>query len=82
MEHRNQIRKKVKIWSQSMVALLKSTGQYASFVLQMECGHCGYKSPVETKGGSFERQRYACGTVNKTQRGKINVMTQSGFVAI
>lgn len=37
---------------------------------------------VETKEGRFERQCYACGTVNKIQRGQIKVMTQSGFVAI
>jgi hypothetical protein len=70
------------IKSQGSVASLKSMGQYASFILQMECGHCGYKSPVETKEGSFERECYACGAVNKIQRGKINVSTQSGFVAI
>jgi hypothetical protein len=68
--------------SQGSVASLKSMEQYASFVLQMECGHCGYKSPVETKEGRFERQCYACGAVNETQRGQIKVMTQAGLVEI
>jgi hypothetical protein len=68
--------------SQASVAALKSAGRYASFVLQLECGHCGYKSPVETQEGEFERQCYSCGTVNKTRRGTINVLTSSGFVEI
>jgi len=68
--------------NQSSVAVQKSAGQYAKFILEMECGHCGYKSPVETHEGTFKRQCYACGTVNNTRRGKINVMTQSGSVAI
>jgi uncharacterized membrane protein YhaH (DUF805 family) len=68
--------------NQNNVAFLKSTGQYASLVLQMECGHCGYKSPVETKEGGFERQCYACGTVNKTRRGQIQVYTQRGAIII
>jgi uncharacterized membrane protein YhaH (DUF805 family) len=70
------------VQNQSSVALLKSVGQYASFILQMECGHCGYSSPVETIEGDFERQCYACGTVNKTQRGQIQVYTPQGIVAI
>ncbi|MDR1747031.1 MAG: DUF805 domain-containing protein [Tannerella sp.] len=68
--------------SQSSVAILKSQGQYASFMLEMECGHCGYKSPVETKEGDFERQCYSCGTVNRTRRGKITVMTPFGMAEI
>jgi len=68
--------------SQSSVAILKSQGQYASFMLEMECGHCGYKSPVETKEGDFERQCYSCGTVNRTRRGKITVMTPFGIAEI
>ena len=68
--------------SQGTVALLKSSGQYAAFVLQMECGQCGYKSPVETTEGEFERQCYACGAVNKNQRATISVMTRSGMVKI
>jgi uncharacterized membrane protein YhaH (DUF805 family) len=68
--------------NQNGVALLKSTGQYASFVLQIECGHCGYKSPVETTGGVFERQCYACGTVNETRRAQIRVHTSQGAITI
>jgi uncharacterized membrane protein YhaH (DUF805 family) len=68
--------------NQSSVAMLKSTGQYANFVLQMECGHCGYKSPVETVEGQFDRQCYSCGTINHTTRGKIIVGTQRGLVEI
>ncbi|MDR0594548.1 MAG: hypothetical protein LBG60_15130 [Bifidobacteriaceae bacterium] len=68
--------------SQYSVATLKSIGDYAAFVLQMECGRCGYQSPVETERGTFQRQCYACGTVNTVQRGRIQVITQSGPVDI
>jgi hypothetical protein len=68
--------------NQLSAATLKSRGQYASLVLLMECGRCAYKSPVETAKGEFERQCYACGAVNRTRRGAINVMTSSGFVEI
>ncbi|MDR2567093.1 MAG: hypothetical protein LBC97_13760 [Bifidobacteriaceae bacterium] len=64
------------------VAMLKSAGEYATLVLLMECGQCGYKSPVETTEGSFDRQCYACGTVNHTKRGNIQVMTPRGPVQI
>jgi hypothetical protein len=68
--------------SQTTVAQLKSAGQYAAFVLLLECGNCGYKSPVETKAGDFERQCYACGVTNKSQRGTINVFLGSKMVQI
>jgi hypothetical protein len=68
--------------SQASVAALKAAGQYASFVLQLECGDCLYKSPVETEEGFFKRQCYACGAPNEVQRGQILVMTHSGQVAI
>lgn len=68
--------------SQTSVAQLKSAGEYATFVLLMECGHCGYKSPVETKAGDFKRQCYACGAINKSQRGTINVFVGSNMVQI
>ena len=67
---------------QTSVAQLKSAGQYAVFVLLLECGHCGYKSPVETKAGDIERQCYACGAMNKSHRGTINVLFGSKMVQI
>ena len=68
--------------SQTAVAHLKSAGEYAAFVLLLECGHCGYKSPVETEAGDFARQCYACGAKNKSQRGAINVFVGSEMVQI
>jgi hypothetical protein len=68
--------------SMMSVATLKSVGQYARFVLQMECGRCGYRSPVETEEGHFDRQCYMCGTVNHTTRGKLLVTTQQGVLEI
>jgi hypothetical protein len=68
--------------SHTSVAQLKLAGQYAAVVLLLECGHCGYKSPVETKAGDFERQCYACGAMNKSHRGTINVFVGSKTVQI
>lgn len=68
--------------SHTMVAHLKSAGEYAAVVLLLECGHCGYKSPVETKAGDFERQCYACGATNKSSRGTINIYLGSKMVQI
>lgn len=55
------------------VAWLKARGEYANLVLLMECGFCGYKSPVETQAGEFSRRCYCCGTTNHCQRGNILV---------
>jgi hypothetical protein len=66
------------IANQSVVANLKQQGQYAKFILQMECGRCGYKSPVETEGGDLTRQCYACGAENTGMRGTINVFVGNG----
>ena len=68
--------------SQLSVAQLKQRGNYANFILLMECGHCGYKSPVETQAGAMERECYCCGATNKTSRGNINVMVGSGTAEI
>ncbi len=68
--------------SASSVAQLKSLGHYAAFVLLLECGHCGYKSPVETEVGDFQRQCYACGAMNRSRRGTINVFVGSKVVQI
>jgi hypothetical protein len=67
---------------QTSVAHLKMTGNYARLMLLMECGRCGYKSPVETEPGELVRQCYCCGTVNKGQRGTINVFLGSTGVEI
>jgi hypothetical protein len=66
------------IANQSVVANLKQQGQYAKFILQMECGRCGYKSPVETEGGDLTRQCYCCGAENTGTRGTINVFVGNG----
>lgn len=68
--------------NQSTVANLKAQGQYAKFILEMECGACGYKSPVETEGGSLERQCYCCGATNTGMRGMVMVIGPAGEVAI
>jgi len=68
--------------SQIAVAQQKSAGRYAAFVLLLECGHCGYKSPVETEAGDFKRQCYACGAMNESQRGNINMYLGSKMVQI
>jgi hypothetical protein len=68
--------------SQASVAQLKSQGQYANFVLMMECGHCGYKSPVETQAGEIDRECYCCGATNKGFRGPITVFAGSSAVEI
>lgn len=68
--------------SQLVVAQLKQQRQYANFVLLMECGRCGYKSPVETSAGEMERQCYCCGAVNRTHRASVSVATPYGMVDI
>jgi hypothetical protein len=67
---------------QASVANLKQAGHYANFVLLMECGHCGYKSPVETQAGDMTRQCYCCGAINNASRGTITVYTDKGMVQI
>ena len=57
------------------IAYLKSTGQYAKLVLLMECGRCGYESPVETEAGSLVRECYCCGTENTGNRGNVNLLS-------
>ena len=64
--------------NQSSVAALTQQGQYARLVLMMECGRCGYKSPVETQAGDMERECYCCGTMNKGSRGNVNVFMANG----
>ena len=68
--------------TQSTVAALKSSGQYASLILMMKCGQCGYESPVETQEGDIERECYFCGTNNKAHRGGVNVFTPQGMVKL
>jgi len=64
--------------NQSSVAALKQQGQYARLVLMMECGRCGYKSPVETEAGEMERQCYCCGAINTGTRGNVKVFMGTG----
>lgn len=68
--------------NQSSVAAVKKSGQYAKLVLLMECGRCGYKSPVETEAGDMERECYCCGTTNTGSRGTVNVMLDAQMVEI
>lgn len=68
--------------NQTTVALLRKTGQYARLVLLMQCGHCGYESPVETQAGPLARQCYCCGLENSGQRGNVTVILDSGMVQI
>jgi len=68
--------------SQLSVAQLRGQGQYANFVLLMECGQCGYKSPVETQAGPMTRQCYCCGATNNTTRGNINVNLGPNMIEI
>jgi len=64
--------------NQSTVANMKQQGQYAKFILEMECGRCGYKSPVETEGGGLTRQCYCCGAENSGMRGMTTVIIGGG----
>lgn len=68
--------------SQATVARLKEAGEYAALVLLMECGHCGYKSPVETQAGEIERQCYCCGAMNSSERWSINVFSGLKMIEI
>jgi hypothetical protein len=61
---------------QQTVANLRSVGKYASLVLFMECGRCGYESPVETDAGRMSRQCYCCGATNTGARGEITVVVR------
>jgi hypothetical protein len=64
--------------SQAAVANMKALGQYANFILLMECRRCGYQSPVETEGGHLERQCYCCGAMNSGPRATIKVVSGNG----
>lgn len=66
----------------STVASQQKTGQYARLVLLMECGHCGYQSPVETQAGPFVRECYCCGAENKGERGTLTVFLGGSMVRI
>ncbi len=68
--------------NQQTIAYLKVNGKYSRFILLMECGHCGYQSPIETQPGSLLRECYCCGTKNTGSRATINVFTHSGIVEI
>jgi hypothetical protein len=59
-------------------AALKKSGKYARFILMMECGRCGYRSPVETQAGSLVRECYCCGTKNSGIRGTISMVMGPG----
>jgi hypothetical protein len=66
------------VTNQSVVASMKHAGEYARFILQMECGRCGYRSPVETEAGGLTRQCYCCGAENSGFRGIMSVMIGGG----
>lgn len=54
-------------------AALKVSGNYSTLILMMECGACGYESPVETQSGEFVRTCCCCGATNQCERGTISV---------
>ena len=64
----------------STIANLRSVGKYSFLVLMMECGRCGYESPVETEPGPLSRQCYCCGASNTGTRGSITVMAAPDHV--
>jgi hypothetical protein len=64
----------------STIANIRSVGKYACLVLMMECGRCGYESPVETEPGPLSRQCYCCGASNTGSRGSITVMVAPDHV--
>ncbi|WP_420628185.1 hypothetical protein [Candidatus Leptofilum sp.] len=68
--------------NQTAVAHLKNNGEYAQLILLLECGHCGYQSPVETQPGTFVRECYCCGVQNESCRGTINIILGSGKMEI
>ncbi len=68
--------------NQSSVAAVRQSGGHAKLVLMMECGRCGYKSPVETQAGDMERECYCCGTINTSFRGNVNVFLGGKMVEI
>ncbi len=55
------------------VAQMKLRGEYASLLMLMKCGKCGYESPVETQAGTFTRECYCCGTENTCHRMGVHV---------
>jgi hypothetical protein len=67
--------------NQRNTAITKTQG-YAKLILLMECGACGYKSPVETEPGDMLRECYCCGATNKTSRGSVTVFLGTNMVEI
>jgi len=67
--------------NQRNTAITKTQG-YAKLILLMECGACGYKSPVETEPGAMLRECYCCGATNKTSRGSVTVYLGTNMVEI
>jgi YD repeat-containing protein len=67
--------------NQRNTAITKTQG-YAKLILLMECGACGYKSPVETEPGAMLRECYCCGATNKTSRGAVTVFLGTSMVQI
>ena len=67
--------------NQRNTAITKTQG-YAKLILLIECGACGYKSPVETEPGAMLRECYCCGATNKTSRGSVTVYLGTNMVEI
>ena len=70
------------ILNATAVAQLRKLGEYASLILLMKCGNCGYESPVETNAGSLTRECYACGAKNTGHRAAIQLFFDGKFVQI
>lgn len=67
--------------NQRNTAITKTQG-YAKLILLMECGACGYKSPVETEPGAMRRECYCCGATNITSRGPVTVYLGTSMIEI
>ena len=67
--------------SQRNTAVTKTQG-YEKLILMMECGACGYKSPIETEAGPLVRQCCCCGTKSMACRAPVTVYLGTRQVVI
>ena len=65
-----------------MVIEIRQRGSYANLIHLMQCGHCGYESPIETEPEDMTRQCYCCGATNTGGRGSVNIIAGMDFVSV
>lgn len=65
-----------------MVIEIRQRGSYANLIHLMQCGHCGYESPIETEPEGMTRQCYCCGATNTGGRGSVNIIAGMDFVSV